>query len=192
MGLLKVRNLTYSFGDKVLYKDVNFELFKGEHLGIVGQNGTGKTTLLRTIIGDLTPDVGDIRWHKNIKIGYLDQYAKVNDSSSIFTYLKTAFKDLYKIENELNALYKDMCKNDSSEILEKISNYQTLLINRGFYEIDSTVLKVANGLGITAIGTDSILKNLSGGQREKVILAKLLLEKPDVLLLDEPTNFLDK
>ena len=69
MGILEVKNLTHSFGDKILYKNATFELFKGEHMGITGQNGTGKTTLLRSIIGDLTPDSGDIRWQKCIKIG---------------------------------------------------------------------------------------------------------------------------
>ncbi len=192
MGLIEVKKLTYSFGDKILYKNVNFELFKGEHLGIVGQNGTGKTTLLRIIIGDLTPDSGTIRWQKNIRIGYLDQYAKVDTDLNIFEYLKTAFNDLYKIENELNCLYSNICEGDNLNILEKISDYQSFLINRGFYEIESTILKVSNGLGITALGMNNVLKNLSGGQREKVILAKLLLESPDVLLLDEPTNFLDK
>ena len=192
MGLLEVKNLTHSFGGKILYKNANFELFKGEHLGIVGQNGAGKTTLLRSIIGDITPDTGDIRWQRNIKVGYLDQYAEIEGNVTIFQYLKTAFDDLYKIEKELNILYEKLGENSSPKVLDKISNYQSLLTNRGFYEIESTILKVAGGLGIIPLGMSSILKKLSGGQREKVILAKLLLESPDVLLLDEPTNFLDK
>ena len=192
MGLLEVKNLTHSFGDKVLYKDVSFELFKGEHLGVVGQNGAGKTTLLKSIVGDITPDTGEIRWRRNIKVGYLDQYAEIEGKVTVFQYLKTAFDDLYSIEKELNSLYERISENSSPEILEKISNYQSLLTNRGFYEIESTVLKVASGLGITSLGMNSILNKLSGGQREKIILAKLLLESPDVLLLDEPTNFLDK
>ncbi len=192
MALLEVKNLAHSFGEKVLYKDVSFELFKGEHLGIVGQNGAGKTTLLRSIIGDITPDTGDIRWQKNIRIGYLDQYAELNFNITIFDYLKTAFDDLYQIEKELNSLYEVISTETSPEILDRISDYQSLLINRGFYEIKNIVLKVTSGLGITSLGMDRSLKKLSGGQREKVILAKLLLESPDVLLLDEPTNFLDK
>lgn len=192
MGLLEVTNLTHSFGDKILYKNATFELFKGEHLGIVGRNGTGKTTLLRLLIGDILPDAGYIRWQNNIKIGYLDQHAELNREITIFEYLKTAFNDLYEIEKELNKLYEDMAENMSDEILEKASNYQSLLVNSGLYEIDSKVLKVSSGLGINSLGMESLLGNLSGGQRAKVILAKLLLENPDVLLLDEPTNFLDK
>lgn len=192
MGILEVKNLTHSFGDKILYKNATFELFKGEHMGITGQNGTGKTTLLRSVIGDLTPDSGDIRWQKGIKIGYLDQHAKINQDLHIFEYLKTAFDDLYKVEKELNEIYESMAESSNESLYEKASDYQNLLVNRGFYEIDSTILKVSAGLGINALGMDTPLKNLSGGQRAKVILAKLLLENPDVLLLDEPTNFLDK
>ncbi len=192
MGILEVTNLTHSFGDKILYKSATFELFKGEHMGIVGQNGTGKTTLLRSLVGDITPDSGDIRWQKNIKIGYLDQYAKIDKQFTIFEYLKTAFNDLYKIEKELNNIYENMASNTDDKIMEKASDYQSLLTNSGFYEIDSTILKMSSGLGITSLGMDSLLENLSGGQRAKVILAKLLLETPDVLILDEPTNFLDK
>lgn len=193
MALLEVKNLTHSFGDKLLYKDASFELFKNEHMGIVGQNGSGKTTLLRSIVGKLTPDSGNIYWQKNIKIGYLDQYVNVSGDTNIFEYLKTAFEDLYKIERELNYLYVKLGTNEiSKDFSDKVSVYQNFLFNKGFYEIDSTIQKVANGLGITSLGMDRQLKELSGGQKEKVILAKLLLENPDVLLLDEPTNFLDK
>ncbi len=192
MSILEVSNLSHSFGEKLLYKNAEFKLFKGEHMAITGQNGTGKTTLLRSIIGDITPDSGEIRWKKNIKIGYLDQYAKVDPNLTIFEYLKSAFNDLYKIESELNKLYENMGQQNSEEIVEKMSDYQNLLINRGFYEIESTILKVSAGLGIDSLGMDTPLSNLSGGQRAKVILAKLILEKPEVMLLDEPTNFLDK
>lgn len=192
MGILEVSNLTHSFGDKILYKNATFELFKGDHMGIVGQNGAGKSTLLKSIVGDITPDTGDIRWQRNVKIGYLDQYADIDGSLSIFEYLKTAFDDLYEVESKLNKIYDDMASSTDESLYEKASDYQNFLVNRGFYEIDSNVLKVSAGLGVSALGMDSKIENLSGGQRAKVILAKLLLQNPDVMLLDEPTNFLDK
>ena len=191
MGLLEAINISHSFGDKILYKNASFELFKGEHMGIVGENGAGKTTLLDSLSGKIIPDVGEIRVQKGIKLGYLDQHAKINTDISIFEYLKTAFNDLYEIDDKLKKIYENMVEDSSEEILNKASDYQSLLVNRGFYEIESNILKVADGLGINSFGIDSKLKNLSGGQRAKVILAKLLLENPDVLLLDEPTNFLD-
>lgn len=192
MGLIEAINISHSFGDKILYKNASFELFKGEHMGIVGHNGTGKTTLLNSIAGEIIPDKGEVRIQKGIKIGYLDQHVKIDKDITIFEYLKTAFNDLYEIESKLNKIYENMSEDSSEKTMNKASDYQSVLVNRGFYEIESTVLKVSDGLGITVLGMDTKLKNLSGGQRAKVILAKLLLENPDVLLLDEPTNFLDK
>ena len=96
MGLLKLTNVSYSFGEKILYKDAEFELFKGEHMGLIGKNGTGKTTLINMIIGNVIPDSGKMRLQKDISLGYLDQYANVDGNLSIFEYLKTAFDELYE------------------------------------------------------------------------------------------------
>lgn len=192
MGLIEVINISHSFGDKVLYKNASFELFKGEHMVIVGENGAGKTTLLNSLAGEIIPDFGEIRIQKGIRLGYLDQHAKINGNVVVFDYLKSAFNDLYKINSELEKIYEEMSFVSDEEIMNKASDYQSVLLNRGFYEIESNVMKVADGLGITAIGIDKKMETLSGGQRAKIILAKLLLENPDVLLFDEPTNFLDK
>ncbi len=192
MGLLDVIDISHSFGENVLYKNASFELFKGEHMGIVGHNGTGKTTLFNIITGSIVPDHGRISWQRNMKYGYLDQYAKIDNNVTVFEYLKTAFQELFQTESKLIELYESMTIDNSEELIDKTAKLQEILENQGFYEIETVIMKVANGLGIIALGMDSILCQLSGGQRAKVILAKLLLEKPDVLLLDEPTNFLDK
>ncbi|MEG1705454.1 MAG: ABC-F family ATP-binding cassette domain-containing protein [Clostridia bacterium] len=191
MSLLKIENLSHSFGDKVLYKDVSFEIYKGEHIGIIGENGSGKTTLINIISGLILPDKGRVIWQSNIKIGVLDQYAKVNQDISVIEYLKTAFEYLYKIEEKLNNIYIEICNNCTDSLLNKISKYQEILDKNDFYLIDNIIQKVTDGLGIKVLGLDNKLSSLSGGQRAKVILGKLLLENPDVLILDEPTNFLD-
>lgn len=192
MALLEVQNLSHSYEDKQLYKGSSFELYKGEHMGVVGQNGTGKSTLIKILLKEVLPDKGSIKWQPGVTIGHLDQYAIVNEEETIFNYLRTAFKDLYEMEAKLNKLYEEMAENYTDAIMNKVASMQEELEKGNFYAIDSTVQKVASGLGITAMGMDTCLKNLSGGQRAKVILAKLLLQTPEVLVLDEPTNFLDK
>ena len=192
MALLEVENLSHAFSEKQLYRDSSFELYKGEHMGIVGQNGTGKSTLIKILLKEILPDKGTIKWQNNTTIGSLDQYAVTEGEMTIFNYLRTAFERLYKINDELTKLYEEMAENYSESIMNKVDKYQQILTDENFYGIDSTILKVTSGLGINAMGMDTMLKNLSGGQRAKVILAKLLLQNPDVLILDEPTNFLDK
>ena len=167
MGLLKLINVSYSFGEKILYKDAEFELFKGEHMGLIGKNGTGKTTLINMIIGNVIPDSGEIRLQKDISLGYLDQYANVDGNLSIFEYLKTAFDELYEIERELNAIYSKEENYNNFELMEKVSDYQSFLINRDFYEIESNILKVADGLGVTALGMGTKMDELSGGAKGK-------------------------
>jgi len=192
MALLEVENLSHSYGDKLLYKDASFELYKGEHMGIIGQNGTGKSTLIKLLLKEILPDKGSIKWQSGITIGNLDQYAIVNEEETIFNYLRTAFADLYEVEERLNKLYEEMAENYNDIMISKVANCQEILEKNNFYGIDSNIQKVASGLGINAMGMETYLKNLSGGQRAKVILAKLLLQNPEVLVLDEPTNFLDK
>ena len=192
MSLLEVKSLSHTYGDRKLYNNACFELYKGEHMGVVGINGAGKSTLLKIICGTVIPDEGEIKWQSNIKIGILDQYAEIIGDYNVYDYLKTAFNELYKIEEKLNKLYEEMAYNQNENIMKKAAVYQEILDEKDFYSIDSTIKKVATGLGIDAIGYDKDLKKLSGGQRAKIILAKLLLQKPDILLLDEPTNFLDK
>ena len=139
MALLEVENLTHSFGDKLLYKDSSFELYKGEHMGIVGQNGAGKSTLIKILLGEILPDKGTVRWQNGITIGNLDQYAIVEEEQTIFDYLRTAFKDLYKLEEELNKLYEEMAENYNEAILNKVSKYQEELEERISYLEEETI-----------------------------------------------------
>ena len=194
MSILEICHLTHIFGEQTqpLYKDASLELYKGEHMGVIGQNGVGKSTLIKILMGEVIPDEGEIRWQPGTHIGYLNQYAQIDSSLPIVDYLKTAFMELYALENELEAIYKTLEGSYSEDLLLKAGHLQGSLEEAGFYTLDSRINTVVTGLGIDAIGTGKPVRELSGGQRSKVILAKLLLEESDVLVLDEPTNFLDQ
>ncbi|WP_064094341.1 ABC-F family ATP-binding cassette domain-containing protein [Rossellomorea aquimaris] len=195
MSLLTVKDLTHGFGDRAIFNDVSFRLLKGEHIGLIGANGEGKSTFMNIITGKLEPDEGKVEWAKRIRIGYLDQHAQLKQGMSIRDVLKTAFQYLFDMETEMNELFAKMGEaspEELEELLEETGTLQDALTNNDFYIIDAKVEEVGRGLGLDDIGLDKDVHDLSGGQRTKVLLAKLLLEKPDILLLDEPTNYLDE
>jgi ATPase subunit of ABC transporter with duplicated ATPase domains len=195
MSLLSVKNLTHGFGDRAIFNDVSFRLLKGEHIGLIGANGEGKSTFMNIITGKLEPDEGKVEWAKRIRIGYLDQHAQLKQGMSIRDVLKTAFQYLFDMEAEMNELFNKMGEaspEELEELLEETGTLQDALTNNDFYIIDAKVEEIGRGLGLDDIGLDKDVHDLSGGQRTKVLLAKLLLEKPDILLLDEPTNYLDE
>lgn len=194
MSLLTVKDLSHGFGDRAIFEDVSFRLLQGEHIGLIGANGEGKSTFMNIITGKLEPDAGTVSWAKRMRVGYLDQHVALKKGMSIRDVLRTAFQYLYDQETELNALFAKMGDVDAEELeklLELTGQMQEDLTNNDFYIIDSKVEEVANGLGLDEFGLDRDVHDLSGGQRTKVLLGKLLLEKPDILLLDEPTNYLD-
>lgn len=192
MSILTVTGLSQRFIDKQLYTDASFQVNKEDHLGVVGQNGAGKSTLIKILTGQLTPDEGKIVWQKHLHVGYLDQYANLAPGQTIGDFLKTAFADLYAKEAKINAIYADYTTNPDDDLLEKAGMLQQELEAHDFYNLDTRIETVASGLGLLTIGLDHPVDALSGGQRSKIILAKLLLQEPDMLLLDEPTNYLDK
>lgn len=191
MSLLEISGLSHVYGDNTLYKNAELTLNKGEHMGVVGQNGAGKSTLIKICTEQVIPDAGRIIWKPNTSVGCLDQYAEIDHSLTMLDFLKTAYSKLYKMEDEMDALYEQTA-NGNLRCLNQAAQLQEELERQGFYLIDTYIEQIASGLGLHAIGLDRPIGQMSGGQRAKVILAKLLLEKPDVLLLDEPTNLLDK
>jgi len=192
MSLLKITNMTHSYGDNALLQDISFDLFEGEKMGLVGLNGSGKSTLLKILTGELIHEAGDIQWRPKISVGYLDQYRALDPGLSIREYLQTAYAELYALETKYNAINEALAASPDTKKIEQSSACLEKLLASGFYELDSHIDRVAAGLGVTQLGMDKEVSKLSGGQRAKVILAKLLLEGPDVLIMDEPTNFLDK
>ena len=195
MSLLNVEHLTHGFGDRAIFDDVSFRLLKGEHIGLVGANGEGKSTFMNIITGKLMPDEGRIEWAKNIKVGYLDQHSVLEKGMTIGSVMRQAFDDLFVMEERMNEICDKMMDADDeqmTEYMEELGTIQDMLTNHDFYMIDAKVEEVARALGLLELGLDKDVTDLSGGQRTKVLLGKLLLEKPDILLLDEPTNYLDK
>ena len=194
MSILNVEHLTHGFGDRAIFQDVSFRLLKGEHIGLVGANGEGKSTFMNIITGKLKPDEGKVEWAKKVRVGYLDQHTVLQKGMTIRDVLASAFEFLFEMEKEMNEIYEKMADADEKQMeqyLEESGTIQDLLIMHDFYMIDAKVEEVGRALGLTDIGLDKDVTELSGGQRTKVLLGKLLLEKPDILLLDEPTNYLD-
>ncbi|KNE22432.1 ABC-F family ATP-binding cassette domain-containing protein [Virgibacillus pantothenticus] len=194
MSILDVQNLSHSFGDKMVLKDISFRLLKGEHIGLVGPNGAGKSTLFHILTGDVIPDEGQVNWHPKVQVGNLEQHIQLTTGQSIRKFLQGAFQDLFRAEEEMLAITEKMAQMQTKELqqlLQQYSQLQTKLGQHDFYRIPAKVEEVAAGLGISQLGLETDVSQLSGGQRTKLLLAKLLLEQPDVLLLDEPTNYLD-
>lgn len=195
MSILNVEKLSHGFGDRAIFNDVSFRLLKGEHIGLIGANGEGKSTFMNIITGKLQPDDGKVEWSKRMRVGYLDQHAALSKGLSMRDVLKGAFQYLFDMEQEMNDMYGkmgDVTPEELEQMLEDVGTIQDTLTNQDFYMIDAKIEETARGLGLTDIGLDKDVNDLSGGQRTKVLLAKLLLEKPDILLLDEPTNYLDE
>ncbi|MFC4306539.1 ABC-F family ATP-binding cassette domain-containing protein [Cohnella boryungensis] len=195
MSILTVTNLSHGFGDRAIFNDVSFRLLKGEHVGLVGANGEGKSTFMNIITGHLEPDAGKVEWAKKVRVGYLDQHSVLQKGMTIRDVLRGAFRYLVDLETEMNAMYEKMgsvTPEELEQLLDEVGTIQDILTNNDFYLIDAKVEEIARGLGLGDIGLDRDVHDLSGGQRTKVLLAKLLLEKPDILILDEPTNYLDE
>lgn len=195
MSILEVKGLSHRFDQKPLFNDASFNVNNGEHIGIVGLNGAGKSTFINIISGKLPQDSGEINWLPGIRWSYLDQHIDIDPTLCVIDYLRSAFSYLYEMDASLQALYAEMANEQNEQALDKLiaksARMQDALLAAGFYDLDAEIKKVANGLGLGAVGYDREVGALSGGERAKLMLAKILLENLDIMLLDEPTNFLD-
>lgn len=194
MSLVKVEDLKFNYYDKDLYKGLTFQINQGEHIVLVGQNGSGKTTLFDLLTLKLIPDKGKIDWTPGIKYSYLDQHYKQFDNLTVKEFLESIYENLFKKEKMMNELYEKGSNIDDPDYfkyIERASNINDELLRLDFYSIKEKIDKIIVGLGIPKTYLDTELVKLSSGQREKVYLAKMLLEENDLLLLDEPTNYLD-
>lgn len=195
MSIISINNFSQNFGDKLLFENTSFMLNPGEKMGLTGVNGAGKSTLIKIIMGQVLVDKGEVYRNNKYNIVCLDQHAEINQDCTVKEYLAGAYSHLFALEEKLNKINERLATETDADKLETLM-YQSgdlyeKLEENNFYAIDSEIQKIASGLGVTALGLDRKVNTLSGGQRAKAMLAKLLLESPDVMILDEPTNFLD-
>ena len=189
---LSVRELVKSFaqGENIL-NGVTFDVNTGERVGILGRNGCGKTTLFRLLCGELTPDSGEISIASGRRLGLISQIPVYPEAWTTEDVLRDAHRALYAIEEKLNALAERMASDDSPALLAEYDRLQEAFRARGGYDMEFERNRVANGLDIPAEMRAQPFESLSGGEKTRVNLARLILEDTDILLLDEPTNHLD-
>ncbi|MBQ2964401.1 MAG: ABC-F family ATP-binding cassette domain-containing protein [Clostridia bacterium] len=192
MAVLSAQNLNMSFGDRVLFDKVSFDIKEGERVGLIGANGTGKTTLFRLVLGQEQPTSGEIHPGKNTVVGYMEQHACRNSVRSIYDEILTVFEPLMQIEIRLEQLNRLIDKGgDIDALIDEQLRLHEKYERDGGLTYRSRAKSMLTGLGFPAEMHTLACDRLSGGQRSKLSLGKLLLSSPDLLLLDEPTNHLD-
>ena len=190
--MIDLVNFSFDFGGRYLFKDASWQIRPGERIGLIGQNGTGKSTLLRIIVGEYSLTGGSLSRAKDITIGFLNQdLLSYNSSDSILMVALGAFNRVLDLEKELETIYERMASDHSDELMNRLTLVQTEFDALDGYNIHHKTEKVLEGLGFSTKDLQRPLNQFSGGWRMRVMLAKLLLQQPSVLLLDEPTNHLD-
>lgn len=186
---LKAENITKTLGGNQIFANLNMEVQVGEHVALVGRNGSGKTTLFQLFAGIEQADEGRIIKAKGDTVGYLHQIPNFPDKT-VYEVLYQAFDALDQIQKQLQELERQMTSNVTDKLLNQYGELQEQFIIRGGYEIEAKIASIANGLGIHQL-MESPFDELSGGEKTKVMLAQIILQRPTILLLDEPTNHLD-
>lgn len=190
--MLTLNNVGFAFGSRFLYRNVNFQIHDGDRIGLIGANGTGKSTLLRLISGEYSCTEGEISKIKNLSIGFLNQdLLSYQSDKAIIEVAMEAYTKALTLQKEIQALIEQLEKEYDEKLAYQMSEKQSEFEHLGGYEMEHTSAEVLAGLGFSTENLRTPLSAFSGGWRMRVMLAKILLQKPDVLLLDEPTNHLD-
>jgi len=198
MVVLSCKDISKSYGIQEVLKNVTFSINEGDKVGIIGGNGEGKSTLFKIISKEIVQDDGEIFIDKNRTIGYLSQHVDLDLENTIYNEMNLVFKDLLEIENKLHTLEAKMAEpydeNNAAyheKVIKDYTTLQDLYSNKGGYTYKGEISRVLKGLGFLEDDFDKVIHTLSGGQKTRVSLCKLLLKNPDIILLDEPTNHLD-
>ena len=192
MIVLSASNLTKTYGTDVILEGVDFHINGGDRVGLVGRNGAGKTTLLNMITGELIPDEGQIFFPQDLKMGYLKQRDSFNSENTVIEEINNIFVPLKEIEAEIEKTADMIAKNpDDTKLIDKLDKLHQEYDRRGGYTYKSEITGILNSMAFGEEFFDKKISTLSGGERTRLALAALLLEKPDLLILDEPTNHLD-
>lgn len=190
--LLELQNLGKSFGEHEVLRDVNAGVERGDRIGIIGANGTGKTTLLRILCGESLPDAGDAAFGTGVTTGYLEQNARLDPALDVYATMKLVFTPALDAMQQMETLQKQLAADPhNAELTEKIAHCTAVIDAMDAYNMDTQIKKVLNGMGFPADTWAKLAGVLSGGEQTRLRLARLLLERPDLLILDEPTNHLD-
>lgn len=191
MSLLTAQNLTFGFLDGVLFKDAAFKVEETDRVGLIGANGTGKTSLFKLITGEYSPVSGGIVRGKDVRIGYMEQYLECEDSQTLYEEALTVFADVAAMENELDEINRTLLEKSDGFLIERQARLTEEIERRDGLIYRAKTKSALIGLGFSENDLNLKVKSLSGGQRSKLSLCKLLLSNANLLLLDEPTNNLD-
>lgn len=189
-----VNNIAKYYGATKIFENISFELKSNERVGLIGLNGSGKTTLMKVLMGIEEYQEGEIHFRKDIKLGYLDQIFNLEDKITVIEVLESAFENIKEIRNKMRILEKEMGEETDKKLENTMERYSQLLEEyekKGGYDIEMEINRVCEGLNIKENFRNRKFNGLSGGEQTRIMLGKLLLEKPDLLLMDEPTNHLD-
>lgn len=190
--MLHLKNISFEFGGNYLFKNLDWFIKPKERIGLIGKNGAGKSTLLKIITGQYELREGSMDLQGGIRLGYISQdMISQNEDQTVIETAKEAFKRLIFIQQELEKLYVTIATDPSEENLNKMADYQEEFDARDGYTMESKTAEILEGLGFKTSDLNRKMSEFSGGWRMRVVLAKMLLEQPDIMLLDEPTNHLD-
>ncbi len=192
MGIIQLKNIKKAYPKEEVLKGIDAEVFPGNRIGLVGNNGCGKTTLFKIIIGQILPDEGDVSRMRGLRIAYLSQLPELNENQTVFEAALASHEKLYLMEQRLVALEAKLATSSSDlALIHEVDQSRALYEQAGGYRYQSQTATVLHGLGFLDETFQQPIGKLSGGQKNRLALVKILLQENDLLLLDEPTNFLD-